>query len=160
MGFLTFVPIIGKVLDDLLHIVDKSTEDKDKANELKATLKQAVLTLDLQKYDTQIQAQVKTILAEEQGKSWMQRNWRPALMFLFGLIIFNNYIFAPYIQLLVGVDKAITLPIPPDMWGLLKLGVSGYIVGRSGEKIFRTIHDNKTARETQKMQNDSSDGIR
>ena len=27
------------------------------------------------------------------------------------------------------------LEIPPDMWGLLKLGLSGYIVGRSGEKM-------------------------
>jgi len=25
--------------------------------------------------------------------------------------------------------------IPPDMWQLLKIGVGGYVLGRSGEKI-------------------------
>jgi hypothetical protein len=29
--------------------------------------------------------------------------------------------------------------MPSDMWDVLKLGVGGYIVGRSGEKITETI---------------------
>lgn len=28
--------------------------------------------------------------------------------------------------------------IPPDMWDLLKLGVGGYVVGRSAEKSIKT----------------------
>jgi hypothetical protein len=31
------------------------------------------------------------------------------------------------------------LVLPPDMWALLKIGVGGYIVGRSGEKIARSL---------------------
>jgi len=52
---------------------------------------------------------------------------------LFGIIIANNYIIYPYLSLFM--DDAPMLEIPPDMWGLLKLGLSGYIVGRSGEKM-------------------------
>ena len=139
MSFFSFIPIIGNVIDDIFKAVDKSTLDKDKALEIKSEIQKAITQLDYERYDNELQAKVKTVLAEEQGKSWLQRNWRPGLMALFGIIIFNNYIFAPYIQLLFGVDKAITLQIPPDMWALLKLGVSGYIVGRSAEKVATTL---------------------
>ncbi len=139
MGFLSFIPIIGKIVDDIFGTIDKSTLNKDKALELKTELRQVITKLDYAKYDNELQAQVKSVVAEENGKSWLQRNWRPLLMMLFGLIIFNNYIFAPYVQALIGVKKAIMLPIPPQMWTLLKLGISGYIVGRSAEKIALTF---------------------
>lgn len=48
-------------------------------------------------------------------------------MVLFGLIVANNYLLAPY-----GLGQ--TLELPPDMWDLLKIGVGGYVVGRSVEK--------------------------
>lgn len=151
MGLLSFIPVIGNIIDDIFKVVDKSTLDKDKALELKTELKQVITKLDYSKYDNELQAKVKTVLAEEQGKSWLQRNWRPGLMALFGLIIANNYIIAPYIQLLFGMSKAIMLPIPPDMWGLLKLGISGYIVGRSAEKVATTLN-------LKKKQNDLTTG--
>jgi len=88
---------------------------------------------ELETKDKEIQASV--IIAEAKGESWLQKNWRPLLMAMFGAIIANNYIMFPYIQLFFGPEFAIQLVIPPDMWGLLKLGVSGYIVGRSAEKI-------------------------
>ena len=75
------------------------------------------------------------IIAEAKGQSWLQRNWRPLLMAMFGVIIANNYIMFPYIELLLGKQYAVKLAIPENMWSLLKLGVSGYILGRSAEKI-------------------------
>ena len=32
-------------------------------------------------------------------------------------------------------DVDVVMTIPPDMWALLKIGLGGYVVGRSGEKI-------------------------
>ena len=139
MRSLSFIPIIGNVIDDIFKVVDKSTLDKDKALEIKSEIQKAVTQLDYAKYDNELQAKVKTVLAEEQGKSWLQRNWRPILSLTFIFIIANNYIIAPYIKVLFGINKAITLPIPPDMWGLLKLALSGYVVGRSAEKIAETL---------------------
>ena len=139
MSLFSFIPIIGNVIDDIFKAVDKSTLDKDKALEIKSELQKAVTQLDYNRYQQELEAQVKTVLAEEQGKSWLQRNWRPLLMMLFGVIVANNYIIAPYIQLLFGVNKAVMLQIPPDMWGLLKLGIGGYVVGRSAEKIAETM---------------------
>ena len=76
--------------------------------------------------------QSNVIIAEAKGDSALQRNWRPMLMCAFGLIIVNNYILNPYLAVLFNID--IVMEIPPDMWALLKLGVGGYIVGRSTEK--------------------------
>lgn len=135
----SFIPIIGSIVDKLLGIVDKNTTDKDLALKLKSAITQAATEIDYNKFNDTITAQVKSVVAEENGKSWLQRNWRPLIMMLFGLIIFNNYIFAPYVQALIGAKKAIMLSLPPQMWDLLKLGMSGYIVGRSAEKIAKTL---------------------
>lgn len=50
-------------------------------------------------------------------------------------IVVNNYILAPYLQAAFGWWWSVTLDLPPEMWTLLTVGVGGYVVGRSGEKI-------------------------
>lgn len=53
-------------------------------------------------------------------------------MLSFVAILINNYIFAPYVQAFGGV--AVVLEIPPGMWGLLTIGMGGYVGGRTVEK--------------------------
>ena len=132
MGFWNAIPIIGKVVDGIIGLVDEAVEDKDEANKIKAALNQIMLNSDLTKFSEQLKAQMNVVVAEAQGESWLQRNWRPCLMCLFGLIIANNFILYPYLSLFW--NAAPMLPIPTEMWGLLKLGVGGYVVGRSVEK--------------------------
>lgn len=115
--------ILGPLLGGLLGVVDQAVEDKDQANRIKARLNELALSGSLKELD----AAAKIIVAEAQGESWLQRNWRPLLMVLFGAIVANNYVLVP----IFGVPAA---DIPPDMWDLLKLGVGGYVVGRSAEK--------------------------
>jgi hypothetical protein len=76
--------------------------------------------------------QSEVVIAEARG-GWLQRNWRPILMLTITFIIANNYVLYPYASLFT--DRAIALDLPPALWGLMKIGVGGYIVGRSGEKI-------------------------
>ena len=123
--------LFGKALD----VVDKLVPDKDLAERLKSELQTRIMDIASNEFLTVIQGQVSVILAEIQGESWLQRNWRPGLMAMFGAIVGNNYIIAPYLGLLMGNEYKLMLEIPPDMWSLLKLGVSGYVVGRSLEKI-------------------------
>jgi hypothetical protein len=118
-----FPAIIGPLVGGLFGLIDKSVEDKDQAAKIKANLQEMVLTGQMK----EIEAAASIIQAEAQGESWLQRNWRPLLMCLFGLIIANNYLVVP----LFNTPMA---DIPPDMWELLKLGVGGYVVGRSVEK--------------------------
>lgn len=122
--------LIGPVVSGLFTIIDKAVEDKDAAARIKARLQEQVLTGQMK----EIEAAAQIIVAEAKGESWLQRNWRPMLMCLFGVIVANNYIIHPWL----GVPM---LPLPPDMWELLKIGVGGYVVGRSVEKGIRQWRD-------------------
>lgn len=58
-------------------------------------------------------------------------------MWLFILVLFNNFILAPYVTLMFGVDVTLSVrtdALPKEMWELLTLGVGGYIGGRTIEK--------------------------
>ncbi len=114
---------LGPVINGLFGVIDKAVEDKDQAAQIKAKLQEMVLSGQMK----EIEAAASIIRAEANGDSWLQRSWRPLLMCLFGLIIANNYLVVP----LFGTPSA---DIPPDMWELLKLGIGGYVVGRSVEK--------------------------
>ena len=116
-------PAIAPIIGGLFGLIDKTVEDKNQATAIKARLQEMVLSGQIK----EIEAAAAIIAAEAQGESWLQRNWRPLLMCLFGVIIANNYIVVP----LFGTPMA---EIPPDMWDLLKLGVGGYVLGRSVEK--------------------------
>jgi hypothetical protein len=118
-----FSALLGPLIGGLFGVIDKAVEDKDQAAQIKAKLQEMVLTGQMQ----EIEQAGRIIVAEAQGDSWLQRSWRPLLMCLFGVIIANNYLVVP----LFGTPAA---DIPPDMWDLLKLGVGGYVLGRSVEK--------------------------
>ena len=76
MSFFASAPIIGKVLETSLGIVDQLVPDKDLAAKIKAEIAQSVednaAKLDL--------AGTSIVKAEAAGESWLQRNWRPILM--------------------------------------------------------------------------------
>jgi hypothetical protein len=130
---LSAIPLIGKVVEKVAGIVDQVVEDKDQANKIKAQITLSMANMKHEEVQTLVQAQSSIIKAEAQGGSWIQRSWRPLLMMCIIVIIVNNYIFFPYAKLFT--DKAVMLDLPIQMWDLIKLGVGGYVVGRSGEKI-------------------------
>ena len=133
------LPVIGNILKDIFGLIDQKIEDKDKANELKAGIQMKLLENEHDEIQTLVQAQAEIVKAEAQGTSWIQRSWRPLLMMMIIFIIFNNYILFPYAHLFT--DKAIMLQLPDWMPELMKIGVGGYIVGRSGEKIVKIWKD-------------------
>jgi len=124
---------IGSLAIDLRSAITGDLSPKEKVQLEKILLNLRGLEIQLTAKHAELQSSV--IIAEAQGESWLQRNWRPLLMVMFGVIIGNNYIIMPYVEMFAGAEYAVRLEIPTDMWSLLKLGVSGYIVGRSAEKI-------------------------
>lgn len=140
-AWLTALPVVGDFFKGLFGTIDEFVEDKDEANKLKASLEGAMMNADLTKFVEQMRAQRDIILAEAQSQSVLARNWRPGLMTLFGFIIFNNYVLNPWLTALLSVN--VMMEIPPDMWALLKIGLGGYVVGRSGEKIAQVWKKNK-----------------
>jgi hypothetical protein len=135
--FFDSIPIIGSVIKSVTDIVGKNVTDKDLANKLTSEIQDRLINTDAQIIQAQLTAQSSIIVAEANGGSWLQRNWRPCLMFLFMAILFNNYILVPYLKCFWS--EVPTLEVPPDLWALLKIGVGGYIVGRSSEKVADVI---------------------
>lgn len=120
------------ILPNVFGIIDKAVADKDLAANLKHDLQMAALEGSL----TDSKTARDVIVAEAQGKSWIQRNWRPITMLTFVFIIANNYIFVPYAQAFGAFVPA--LEIPNGMWALLNVGIGGYIASRGVEKVFET----------------------
>ena len=119
--------LISAILPKVLETVDKVVEDKDDANRVRAGLTTQMLTAQ-----SEIAASAAgVVMAEAQGESWLQRNWRPLLMIWFAILIGAYWFgFVP-----VGMPESVI----NDLFTLVQIGVGGYVVGRSGEKIARTI---------------------
>ena len=109
-------------------LLDKFFPDKDAANKAKLMLLEMRQNGEL----TKLQTSAGIVTAEASSDHWLAANWRPITMLTFVFIIANNYILYPYLALFF--DEAPKLEIPPDMWSLLKIGLGGYVVGRSVEK--------------------------
>lgn len=134
------LPVVLAIAQTLLPMIfgtiDKAVPDKDKAADLKAQMQMALLNMDA----SATKAASDIIVAEAQGESWLQRNWRPTLMIVFTIVVANNYILAPYVQAMFDPGTAVHLPLPDRMWDLMTIGVGGYIAGRSGEKIVERLN--------------------
>jgi hypothetical protein len=107
---------VGKSIDSLI------TSDEEKLqlrNELQKLFFAQNLALAKLNYD---------IISDEAKGNFLQRSWRPILMLVFGFVILYSKFFAPAF----GLPNTI---LEPDFFMLLKLGIGGYGVLRSGEKI-------------------------
>ena len=120
---------IGPIAKLIAKTVDKAVPDKD----LKEKLKHDINTQLLNAGSQEMQAASKIILAEASSGSWLTNSWRPALIWICIIVIFNNYILMPFVNVIFG--KTLYLDIPDPMWNLLTIGVGGYIAGRSAEKV-------------------------
>jgi hypothetical protein len=74
-----------------------------------------------------MKASAQVLMAEAQGGSWMQRSWRPITMFTFLVLVVCDSFGWLY------------SPLAPQAWTLLQIGLGGYVVGRSAEKIAPNI---------------------
>lgn len=78
----------------------------------------------------------RIVLAEAGSEHRLAAIWRPLLMLTVTAIVANNYVVAPYLDAVFGIG--LRLDLPERLWDLLTVGVGGYVVGRSAEKVVRT----------------------
>lgn len=122
------VGLLGSLLPSLFGVISEVVEDKDKRNKLHADLEKL-----LREYETTaLKGQIEIIVAEAKGDSWIQKSWRPILMLTIVGIVANNNLIAPWANAF-GLNLPI-LPLDPELYTLMTVGVGGYIVGRTGEK--------------------------
>ena len=136
------IPFLGDIIQAVVGIggkvIDKIAGDKI-SEQAKLEL-QNNLAIELLKADwSAVQKQFDVIITEAKG-NWLQKSWRPILMLSVVAIVVNNYIIFPYVQLF-GF-KAVLLELPEKLWNLLTIGVGGYVVGRSAEKVVENWKQN------------------
>lgn len=125
LGFLSLLtPILGDVLK---KVVPDTTKHKELEGEIKLAL--------LSHTDSLEKVRGEIILAEAKSNSWITASWRPLLMMVAICIIAVNYLVFPLVAIGYPSIMDNLLELPDQLWNLLTLGVGGYIVGRSGEKM-------------------------
>jgi len=124
--------IVAPLAKMLFSTIDKAIPDKDQAEKLKFQLNQQLL-----KSSTEELKAAASIVEAEAKSNWFVSSWRPLLMYVLIFILVWNFIFGPIIKILFG--SVITFELPGDVWTLLQIGLGGYVVGRSGESIARTL---------------------
>jgi hypothetical protein len=119
---------VAALLSAGMDIINKVIPDPIKQAEARARLVEIQQKGELQ----EIEASMSVIVAEANSEHWVVASWRPITMLTFTAIIANNYILYPYLSLFW--EAAPMLALPSDLWDLLKIGLGGYVVGRSAEK--------------------------
>jgi hypothetical protein len=123
--------LTGNVIKEIGNVIDNlftNDEERIKAkNEIFKVLKQKELELQ--------QMQTDIIIAEAKG-NWLQRSWRPILMLAFGFIVIYVKFIAPLFDLRIP-------ELENEFWNLLQLGIGGYVIGRTGEKMMKDFVNKK-----------------
>ncbi len=117
---------LGTTVDNVLG---RFFEDKDQA----AKAAQEIRIAMLEHEQTAQKVARDVVVAEANSKHWVTSAWRPITMLTFVAIVANNYILAPYLDLFF--EAGLVLEMPEQLWSLIQIGLGGYVVGRSGEKI-------------------------
>ena len=118
--------LISTIFEPAAKLIDNLHTSDDEKLQGQAVLKQLenTITAKMIDYETQLlESQSKIITAEAQGASWMQRNWRPITMLTFlVLVVCDSF-------------GLLAFRLAEQAWSLLQIGLGGYVVGRSAEKI-------------------------
>ena len=121
---------VAPMVKTLFDTIDKTIDNKGEADKIKQTIQEKLLSGQLK----ELEAQASIIVAESKG-GWLQRNWRPILMLIFaGLVVAHWFGFtAPNIP----------ESVQNSLLNIVLVGMGGYIVGRSGEKIMDKYKEKK-----------------
>jgi len=114
--------LIGPIAGALFKTVDKVIDNKGEAEKIKQDIQQRIIAGELK----ELEGAAKIIQTEAQG-GFLQRNWRPIMMLVFaGLMVAHWFGFtAPNIP----------ESVQNSLLNIILVGIGGYTIGRSGEKI-------------------------
>jgi hypothetical protein len=118
--------VVAGILRPFAEVVDHLTlSGEDKAKLLLAQaqgqINAAAAVMDYEKQ--LLVGQQAVIQAEASSSNWLASSWRPLTMLTFlALVVADSFRWLPS-------------PLAPQAWNLLQIGLGGYTVGRSVEKV-------------------------
>ena len=118
------LPALVPILGDALKRLFPDAEARQRAEaELHAALLARAGELE--------KAAGEIVKAEAQSEHWLTASWRPIMMLTFGALIVARWLgwSAP------GISEAEAL----KLWSIVEIGLGGYVIGRSVEKVLPNI---------------------
>ena len=134
--FMSLVPLLGSLAGRIAQSIFPTEADKTKRLEAENAIKAALVAnrSEIEK------AAADIVLAEARGESWLQRNWRPIFMLtLAGMLVLHWMGFTQ----LIAPDNRLSDSEVDGLLDIVKIGLGGYVVGRSGEKITSILKSGK-----------------
>ena len=129
MSILTFLSTAITPVAKLIDEVHTSDEERETLRLGFYKFQLAVFEQVMSYENKLLEARSNIIVAEAQGQSWLQRSWRPITMLVFlCLVVADSF-------------GWLANPLADQAWTLLQIGLGGYVVGRSVEKITPKISD-------------------
>jgi hypothetical protein len=125
--FLDLIAGIFKPAAELIDELHTSEEEKLKQQRRLLEIQAMVLDSSLQYEKEMMTSRAEIISSEAKSEHWITATWRPITMLTF-------------LALAVG-DSLGWLPNPlrDEAWMLLQIGLGGYVVGRSAEKVIKEV---------------------
>lgn len=122
--------VIKEIFTPAAALIDNlHTSDEERLQAKQQLLQiQTAVSLQLLEYEQNImESKHSVIIAEATSDGWLQKNWRPVTMLTFlGLAVADSF-------------GWLASPLAPQAWTLLQVGLGGYVVGRSAEKVIPNV---------------------
>jgi hypothetical protein len=129
MGFLDLIAGIFKPAAELIDELHTSDEERIKQQRRLLEIQAMVLDSSLQYEKEMMTAKADIVTAEAKSEHWITATWRPITMLTFlALAVGDSLGFLPN-------------PLRDEAWVLLQIGLGGYVVGRSAEKVIKTVRE-------------------
>lgn len=122
--------VVSGVLAPISAVIDHLTVSGDDKVKLQLAQLQAGLAAQTacQNYEQQLlTGQQQVIAAEAASGNWLASSWRPITMLTFlALVVCDSF-------------GWLHSPLAPQAWTLLQIGIGGYTIGRSVEKLAPSV---------------------
>ena len=115
--------VIGEI-GEIVNRLSVSSKEKQKIQEEIQSL--------VYRYKSELVREQAAAVGEETRGNWLQRSWRPIVMLAFALVILSGM----FMESTLLSDNS-------RLWDLLEIGLGGYVIGRSGEKVTESLLSRK-----------------
>jgi hypothetical protein len=122
--------LISSLFEPAVKLIDEMHTSDEERIDAKTKMQVAFNDLSMAVVDYEgrlVEARGGIIKAEAESKHWLTANWRPITMLTFLFLV------------VMDAFKLLPNPLASEAWTLLQIGLGGYVVGRSGEKIIKSV---------------------
>ena len=110
----------------MAHLIDKAVPNKDKAHELKKALEMEAM----RQQTVFLKAARDVVVSEATSEHKLAAIWRPVTMLVFVTLVVATWF--------GWTDSAISESMTHKLMDIIEVGLGGYVIGRSVEKVARS----------------------